>query len=85
MTTKTKKTNLKNLKSYIGKNVTFFCGVYIYTGRLVGVDAQQAHLTSAKIVYETGELTSKEWTDAQPLPHDWHVMLHSIETFGVLK
>ena len=78
-------TKAKNLKSYIGKRVTFFCGVYIYTGKLVLVDATQAQLTDAAIVYETGDLIATDWSDAQKLPHDWHIMLHAVETFGVLK
>jgi hypothetical protein len=59
---------------------------YIYTGKLVGVDDVQVKLDDAKIVYETGSFTEKEWTDAQPLPNGtWYVRLATVESFGILK
>ena len=75
----------EGLESLLGKNVTLFCGVYIYTGQLVGVDYAFVKLANAKIVYETGELTSGGWKDAQPLPGDWYVMTSAVESFGILK
>lgn len=75
----------EGLEGLLGQTVTLFCGVYIYTGKLVGVNDTCVKLTSAKIVYETGSFTSKDWKDAQPLPFDWYVQVQSIESFGVLK
>jgi hypothetical protein len=69
----------------MGKTVTIFCANYIYTGRLVGVNSSCVKLTSAKIVYETGEFTQEEWSDAQPLPNDLYVQLGMIESFTILK
>ena len=70
----------------LGENVTLFCGVYIYTGKLVGVNDNHLELADAKIVYETGELATGEWGDAQALPGDtWRVMVQGIESWGKAK
>ena len=75
----------EGLESLLNQTVTLFCGVYIYTGKLVGVNDTCVKLADAKIVYETGEFGSKDWKDAQSLPHDWYVKLQAIESFGLLK
>ncbi len=75
----------EGLEGLLGQNVTLFCGVYIYTGKLAGVNDSCVKLDDAKIVYETGELTSKAWTDAQALPGTWYVRTQAIESFGILK
>ncbi|MFH1602778.1 MAG: hypothetical protein ABIH03_02605, partial [Pseudomonadota bacterium] len=69
----------------LGEKVCLFCGVYIYTGTLAGVNDDHLELTDAKIVYETGELTSGKWKDAQALPTPWRVMLQGIESWGPAK
>ena len=76
----------EGLESLLGQNVTLFCMNYIYTGKLVGIDDVQVKLDDAKIVYETGAFTEKEWTDAQALPNKtWYVRLATVESFGILK
>ena len=76
----------EGLESLLGQNVTLFCMNYIYTGKLVGIDDVQVKLDDAKIVYETGACTEKEWTDAQSLPNGtWYVRLATVESFGILK
>lgn len=75
----------EGLVSLLGERVTFFCGVYIYTGKLVGVNDSYAKIEQASIVYETGPFTDKQWKDAQPLPHPVYVMLRNVESFMVLK
>ena len=75
----------EGLEKLLGETVTLFCCRYIYTGTLTGVNDFCVLLEKAKIVYETGELTTKEWSDAQPLPNDWYVARQSIESFGLLK
>ena len=76
----------EGLESLLGQNVTLFCMNYIYAGKLVGVDDVQVKLDDAKIVYETGAFTEKEWTDAQSLPNGtWYVRLATVESFGILK
>jgi hypothetical protein len=77
--------NAEGLEKLLGERVTFFCLNYIYTGKLMGVNASCVLLESASIVYETGALTDKTWKDAQPLPNAWYVQLTAIESFGVLK
>ena len=70
----------------LGQTVTLWCGVYIYTGKLVGVNSTYVKLENAMIVYETGEFTDKKWQDAQSLGVDsWYVKIQAIESFGVMN
>jgi len=46
----------EGLVSLLGKSVTLWCGIYIYTGKLIGVNDDTVKLADAKIVYETGPL-----------------------------
>jgi hypothetical protein len=75
----------EGLISLLGKTVTLFCMNYIYTGVLEGVNDTCVKIAGAKIVYETGELGTKAWKDAQALPGDWYVQTSAIESFGILK
>ena len=76
----------EGLESLLGKIVTLWCGVYIYTGRLVGVNSTCVKLENAAIVYETGEFSAKKWKDAQSLGVDsWYVQVQAIESFGVMN
>lgn len=75
----------EGLEALMGERVTLFCLNYIYTGKLIGVNASCVLLEDAAIVYETGELTDKKWKDAQALPGNWYVQVGAIESFGVLK
>ena len=75
----------EGLEKLLGERVTLFCGNYIYTGKLMGVNTACVLLQDAGIVYETGDLNDKKWKDMQPLPNDWYVATQSIESFGVLK
>jgi len=75
----------EGLEKLLGEKVTLFCCRYIYTGKLVGVNDTCILLQDAGIVYETGSLDTKDWSDMQKLPNDWYVSLQSIESFGILK
>ena len=75
----------EGLEKLIGERVTLFCAIYIYTGKLVGVNDSCVLLQDAAIVYETGPLTDGKWKDAQALPGDWYVTTSMIESFGLLK
>ena len=75
----------EGLIKLIGETVTLWCMNYIYTGKLVGVSADCVLLKDAYVVYETGELNTKEWKDAQKLPNDWYVRIQCVESFGILK
>jgi hypothetical protein len=75
----------EGLSSLIGKTVTLFCAVYIYTGKLVGVNDKYVKLENPKIVYETGAFNAPEWRDAQSLPNEFYVMTGMVESFGILK
>ena len=73
------------LEGLMGRRVTFFCLNYIYTGKLVGINADCVKLEDAAIVYETGPFDDPKWKDAQPLPNDHYVMLRTVESFGIVK
>ena len=75
----------EGLVSLLGETVTIFCAVYIYTGKLIGVNESCVLLENPKIVYETGAFNDKKWKDAQELPNNWYVQTGMIESFGVLK
>jgi len=75
----------EGLEALMGQRVTLFCGVYIYTGKLVGVNQTCVKLEDAGIVYETGSFNDMKWKDCQLLPNDWYVATQSIESFGILK
>ena len=75
----------EGLEGLLGETVTLFCMNYFYTGKLVGVNDSCVRLDDPKIVYETGEWSSKDWSDAQSLPGSIYVQVSSIEAFGILK
>lgn len=75
----------EGLVSLLEQTVTLFCAVYIYTGKLVGVNSSCVKLENAKIVYETGAFDNKTWKDAQSLPNDFYVQTAMIEAFGIVK
>lgn len=70
----------------LGQEVVIWCMNYIYTGKLVAVNATHVQLTGARVVYETGPLDAKEWQDAQSLPQEtWNVALSAVESFGLRR
>lgn len=75
----------EGLVSLLGQTVTFFCAVYIYTGKLVGVNSTYVKLENPKIVYETGPFNEKNWKDAQSLPNEFYIQTAMIEGFGIVK
>lgn len=75
----------EGLISLLGQNITLFCAVYIYTGKLVGVNSTYVKLENPKIVYETGAFDNKTWKDAQSLPNDMYICTSMIESFGIVK
>lgn len=77
--------NGEGLEKLLGERITLYCGNYIYTGKLMGVNTSCVLLHDAGVVYETGPYTDKHWKDMQLLPGPWYVMLAWIESFGVLK
>jgi hypothetical protein len=75
----------EGLIALLGQTVTLFCARYIYTGVLAGVNDTCVLLENPKIVYETGPFDTKDWKDAQSLPHSFYVAIPAIESFGILK
>jgi hypothetical protein len=69
----------------MGKRITCFCAIYIYTGDLVGVNETCIKLENPAIVYETGSFTEKNWKDAQSLPHTIYIQTAMVEAFGEVK
>ena len=75
----------EGFEGLLGEVVTVFCMNYFYTGKLVGVNATCIRLDDPKIVYDTGEWSGKDWSDAQSLPNSLYVQLSSVEAFGVME
>ena len=69
----------------LGEKIVLMCGVYIYTGMLVGVNEDHLELKDPLLVYETGAWNEEVWGDAQPLLSPWRVMIQSIESWGAAK
>lgn len=79
----TKEVPEEGLMSLLGKNVEFFCGVYIYAGKLIGVNDKCVKLENAHIVYETGPFSNSKYKDAQSLEKKFHYIATGlIESFG---
>jgi len=76
----------EGLEALLGQNVLLFCLNYIYTGKMVGVNDVFVKLQDAKIVYETGSFSDKNYKDAQNLPtNEWYVQTSAIESYGLGK
>lgn len=75
----------EGLIGLMGQRVTLFCLNYIYTGKLTGVNTNDVLLEDAAIVYETGAFDTKDWKDAQKLPHSIYIRTSAIESYGVMK
>jgi len=78
-------TNPSGFDAVLGEKVMVICNIYIYTGKLVGVNDDHLELDDAKIVYETGKLDEGNWKDAQPLISPHRVMKQAIESWGLSK
>ena len=76
-------TESEGLESLLGEKIMVWCMNYIYHGTLVEVGKQDIKLSNAKVVYETGELCSKEIKDAQDLPSNLHIRIAAIESYYV--
>ena len=76
----------EGLEALLDENVLVFGLNYIYTGKLVGVNDTFIKIEGAKIVYETGAFSEKQYKDAQSLPaSDWYIQTSAIESFGLGK
>jgi len=69
----------------IGEKICVFCGVFIYAGKLAGVNDDHIELVDPELVYETGSLCADGWKDAQNMPSPWRVMIAGIESWGKAK
>ena len=79
----TKEVEKEGFLALLGKNVEIFCGVYIYAGKLVGVNPTCVKLANPHLVYETGGFLEKKYKDAQPMGREFHYVATTlIESFG---
>lgn len=79
----TKEVEKEGFLSLLGKDVEIFCGVYIYAGKLVGVNDTCVKLANPHLVYETGGFLDKKYKDAQPMGREFHYIASTlIESFG---
>ena len=73
----------EGLEALLGEQVVLMCACYIYSGKLVGVNALDIKLEDASIVYETGAWLDAKWKDAQKLPTKfYYVRTSMIESYG---
>ena len=76
----------EGLEALLGEQVLLFGLNYIYTGKLVGVNTTFVKIEGAKIVYETGPFSDKQYKRAEELPSkEWYVLISAIESFGLGK
>ena len=77
---------MEQLVELVGKKITVYCVNYIYAGTLDTVSKKAITLTGAKIIYDTGEFSGKDWKISSDFPKGtWNIMIQSIESFGILK
>lgn len=66
----------------LGKEVCVFSAIYIYAGKLVGVNDTHIVLSESGIVYQTGSFTDKNWKNFQKLPtKELKLRLNMIESY----
>ena len=75
----------EGLEGLLDEQVILLCANYFYAGRLVGINETCVRLDEAKLVYETGPWSDKQWKDAQPLGDGHYVMISAIESFRAGK
>jgi hypothetical protein len=75
----------EGLDKLIGEVVTLLCMNYFYTGKLIGVNANDVLLENAYIIYETGEWKDVAWKDAQYVCKELYVRVAAIEAYGKMK
>lgn len=75
----------EGLESLMGERITLYCMNYIYTGKLVGVNATCVKLIEASIVYDTGPAAENQYKVKEPFPDAWYVQTGAIESFGLFK
>lgn len=70
------------------KGMTFFCARYFFSGEVVEVNRDFIALDGVVVPWEIGELKAKDWASSEKIPNAggrWNVMVHAIESFGILK
>jgi hypothetical protein len=73
----------EGLVSLLGQDIDIDTGVYIYAGRLVGVNSSYIKIENPHIVYETGDHKGKKYARAESLNRPCqYVMLSGIISFG---
>jgi hypothetical protein len=73
----------EGLYSLLGQDIDIDTGVYIYAGRLVGVNNTYIKLENPHIVYETGDHAASRYARAEALHRPCqYVMISGIIAFG---
>lgn len=75
-------TDEKGFEAALGQEIQVWGMVYIYAGKLVGVNSDHIELENPRVVYETGPLTGKTYQDAQPTLGPLRIMKAAIESWG---
>lgn len=77
---------VEDMDSLIGKKWAFQCARYIYYGKVKSLNNVFIELEDAQTIFDTGEYSSKEASDAQDMPKNKVlVMRQSIESIYQVK
>jgi len=84
---KVEEVEAEGLVGLLGQKVMLMCMNYNYAGTLDGVNDTFVKLSEkdAKIVYDTGEWTKKDWADSQSVGQAIYVERSKIEAFFLAK
>jgi hypothetical protein len=72
----------EGLIGLLGKKVILFCMNYFYSGTLEGVNKEDVLIQNPKIVFDTGEYSSKSFSTAEKLPFSLYVRISAIEAYA---
>ena len=77
---------VESFEDFVGKKLAFQCARYIYFGKVEKVNSIFIELSDAQIVFDTGDFSNNEASDAQNLPKEKvYLMRQSIETIFATK
>ena len=80
----TKEVAEEGFAALLGQNIEVFCGIYIYAGKLVGINGTCIKIANPHLVYETGAFLDKKYKDAQNMGREFHyIQVAGIESFGI--
>jgi hypothetical protein len=80
--------NDEGMVEFLGKKVEVWCGNYIYTGTLEGLNSTYMKVSNCAVVYETGKLDESSYQDRQVFGKKQGTRIffyHAIETMSLSR